>query len=70
MYPLMRTCIALLMSPANVPATQMVEALLLLDRALFLAELPGMEGGTVRLFPLFDPSISPRNLCLTALVKI
>ena len=42
----------------------MVEALLLLDRALFLAELP--QKPTVRLFPLFDPTISPRNLCLTA----
>jgi hypothetical protein len=42
----------------------MVEALLLLDRAIFLAELP--QKPTVRLFPLFDPAISPRNLCLTA----
>ena len=44
----------------------MIEALLLLDRALFLTELP--QKPTVRLFPLFDPAISPRNLCLTAFV--
>jgi hypothetical protein len=44
-----------------------VEDLLLIDRALFLAEaLAGCSDACVRLLPLFDPAISPRCLVLVA----
>ena len=55
----------------------LVEAILLVDRAISLAERmqpPPLMGqgqgqqaaGVVRLFPLFDPALSPRNICLFA----
>jgi hypothetical protein len=57
----------------------LVEALIVLDRAMYLYEqLPASSGGKsgrdgggggtgiVRLFPLFEPVLSPRNLCLYA----
>jgi len=51
----------------------LIEALILLDRALFLLESAGAPqleereaGVRVRLFPLFDPAISPRNMALYA----
>lgn len=40
----------------------LVEALLVIDRAMFLAE----QGAEVELVPIFEPSISPRNLALFA----
>lgn len=59
----------------------LVEAVLLVDRAVYLSERingarrtpsAGLERddknpeGVVRLFPLFDPALSPRNICLFA----
>jgi hypothetical protein len=49
-----------------------IEAVIILDRALFLVEggagIGNEEGGpvTVRLEPLFNPADSPRNFCLIA----
>ena len=44
-----------------------IESLLLLDRLLFLRQLPGVEAAVVA---GFMPEISPRNLVLTARRKI
>jgi len=49
--------------------TPLVEALILMDRVLFLMESGDPVGSPsvrVRLFPLFDPKISPRNMCIYA----
>ena len=46
----------------------LVEALIVLDRALFAEELLCSAGRrpVVRIWPIFDPTLSPRNLALYA----
>ena len=48
----------------------LVEALIVLDRALYMKEQLSRvaEAPTVRVIPVFDPQISPRNLALYASV--
>jgi|LauGreDrversion2_3_1035106.scaffolds.fasta_scaffold478774_1 hypothetical protein len=40
-----------------------IESILLLDRLLFLRQLPGVEAEVI---PTFDPLISPRNYVIAA----
>jgi hypothetical protein len=41
-----------------------VETLIILDRSLFIKEK--VEESTVKIVPIFDPFISPRNLAIVA----
>jgi len=45
-----------------------IESYILLDRLLFLKEQGEVMGGSIaaELVPLFDPSISPRNMAIVA----